>query len=287
MIDILNIDSDRARAFYYLSLEKSFSRAAEVLGISQPGLSQKISKLEDELGATLVIRTTKSLQLTDLGQKFVQYYKTKMELDRSLLNEVSSQNFEYTGELRLASYSSVVDSVVIPVMSKFLADSKLGFNIRTKEMYELKVGLFSGEVDYIITTEPIKKSGFSNLRIGTEENVHILPRTKNKGLPFLDHDENDTTTFDFFQTVHKKTEFRRSYLDNIHSIIKGVELGIGQAIVSKHLVSSNKEIVQKKYRAKMKTDIYLCFVDRPYYSNLHKTVVRLIKNDFQRYLESL
>jgi DNA-binding transcriptional LysR family regulator len=228
MEDILNIDSDRVRAFYYLSLEKSFSKASDALGISQPGLSQKISKLEDELGVSLVVRTTKSLRLTELGQKLVQYYKTKMELDRALLNEISNEKLDYIGELRLASYSSIVDSVVIPVLSKFLSDTKVNFNIRTREIYELEACLCSGEVDYIITTEQIKKSGYTNIKIGTEENVHILPRTKNEDLAFLDHDENDTTTFDFFQAIQKKTEFKRNYLDNIHSIIKGVESGIGQ-----------------------------------------------------------
>lgn len=51
---------------------KSFSRAAKVLHISQPSLSNAIKTLEQEINAPLIERTTKQFQLTELGQQFYE-----------------------------------------------------------------------------------------------------------------------------------------------------------------------------------------------------------------------
>ena len=78
--------------------------------------------------------------------------------------------------------------------------------------------------------------------IGIEENVHIVPSKRvTTELPFLDHDVRDSTTFDYFSSNHRSPKFKRSFLDDIGSIIKGVEVGLGQAIVSKHLIKNNKK----------------------------------------------
>ena len=52
---------------------KSFSRAAEKLSVTQPTLTQQISKLENELGVALFHRTTRTVALTDAGVDFVTY----------------------------------------------------------------------------------------------------------------------------------------------------------------------------------------------------------------------
>lgn len=52
--------------------KKSFSAAAKELYIAQPSLSQQISKLEKELGIPLFIRHSKSVSLTDAGERFIK-----------------------------------------------------------------------------------------------------------------------------------------------------------------------------------------------------------------------
>lgn len=65
---------DLRKMIYFIETvkHKSFSRAAKVLHISQPSLSNAIKTLEQEINAPLIERTTKQFQLTELGQQFYE-----------------------------------------------------------------------------------------------------------------------------------------------------------------------------------------------------------------------
>ena len=59
--------------FLEIASEKSISRAAKNLYLSQPTLSQQVIKLEEELGIPLLVRHSKSVSLTDAGEQFEQH----------------------------------------------------------------------------------------------------------------------------------------------------------------------------------------------------------------------
>lgn len=60
------------RAFVALADNLHFGRAAESLGVSQPALSQLLSRLETDLGAELVIRTSREVSLSPVGELFLE-----------------------------------------------------------------------------------------------------------------------------------------------------------------------------------------------------------------------
>lgn len=69
----------RQLAYFLSAVEHgSFSAAAEHEHIAQPSLSEQIRRLEHELGATLFVRTNRSLRLTDIGRLLVPLAKSTM-----------------------------------------------------------------------------------------------------------------------------------------------------------------------------------------------------------------
>lgn len=62
--------------FLEIAAEKSISKAAKKLYLSQPTLSQQVIKLEEELGIPLLVRHSKSVSLTDAGEQFEQHTRS-------------------------------------------------------------------------------------------------------------------------------------------------------------------------------------------------------------------
>lgn len=67
------INSERLEAFFVVATEGTVSNASKVLGISQPAVTHRMKKLEDELGESLFFHKGKGLELTEKGMKLLQY----------------------------------------------------------------------------------------------------------------------------------------------------------------------------------------------------------------------
>ena len=75
------------RAFITAGQLQSFAAAAKVLHLSQPALSRRIPHLEDVLAVKLFDRTTRSVELTMLGRRFLQHVRSVIDdLDQSVLS---------------------------------------------------------------------------------------------------------------------------------------------------------------------------------------------------------
>lgn len=281
----MNIDSDRTNAFYQLAKTGSFSLAAKNLGITQSALSQKIAKLEDELEMTLAIRQPKGIQLTSAGEEIIKYCKTKENLDQNLLNQLGLST-KGKNLLNVAGFSSISRSVLLPIMAKFNHKLDYSINLSSRELYELPALLQSGEVDFIFTYQELTNKNIKVIQIAEEELVHIIPKKMKQNLPFIDHDPKDTTTFNFFKVQDKSIQnIERIYFDEIYNIIAGVELGLGQAIVSKHLVKENKAIKIKSSVKPMKLPLYFSYLDKSYYSPIEKDFIQFIHSHFSKFIQ--
>ena len=68
----MDVNTRRLRHFVTLAEELHFTRAANMLHVSQQGLSRSIRELEQQLGAALLARTTRSVVLTEAGEAFLR-----------------------------------------------------------------------------------------------------------------------------------------------------------------------------------------------------------------------
>jgi DNA-binding transcriptional LysR family regulator len=108
------------RVFVRVARSGSFSAAARELDLSQPSVSRIIAGLEKDVGGALVIRTTRAVTLTDVGND----YLTRVEAILASLEEADHAargSRELRGSLRVAMPASFGVREIIPVMPGFLA----------------------------------------------------------------------------------------------------------------------------------------------------------------------
>lgn len=81
-------------SFYMTVKYNSISKAASVLHLSQPGLSGQLKSLENELGATLLIRSNKGVELTEEGTVVFNYAETLLSIQGNIKRDLINLNKE-------------------------------------------------------------------------------------------------------------------------------------------------------------------------------------------------
>src|SRR4051794_10325696 len=90
------------QAFFAVARLRSFSAAAREVGVSRSAVSQAVQQLEEQLRVVLLVRTTRSVALTDAGQRLVENAGPAMRQTIAALAEVSAQPGETIGKIRLS-----------------------------------------------------------------------------------------------------------------------------------------------------------------------------------------
>ena len=139
------------RAFATVGELQSFAAAAKVLHLSQPALSRRISHLEEQLGVRLFDRTTRSVQLTQLGRRFLGEIRTVIDdLDRSVVNLHDVAHLE-AGDVTVGCVFSAVHHFLPEVIRLFRAKHPhVLVRIIEEGADEVLASVKSGEADFAL-----------------------------------------------------------------------------------------------------------------------------------------
>lgn len=107
-------------AFATVAKERSFTKAAAKLGISQSALSQTIRALEERLGFRLLTRTTRSVAPTDAGERLLQTVSSRFEEIEAELAALSALREKPAGTIRITAGEHPAISVLQPALKRFL-----------------------------------------------------------------------------------------------------------------------------------------------------------------------
>lgn len=107
------------QAFLAVARLRSFSGAARELGVSRSAVSQSVRQLEEELRVTLVLRTTRSVSLTDAGRRLVESAGPAVAQLRAALTEVTAKPGEVVGRVRLTVPRSAYPFVLERTLPRF------------------------------------------------------------------------------------------------------------------------------------------------------------------------
>jgi DNA-binding transcriptional LysR family regulator len=108
-------------AFVTVAEHRNFTKAAAQLGISRSSLSQTIRSLEERLGVRLLNRTTRSVALTDAGERLLADTQPVLDGIEKAIESVNAFRDKPSGTLRLSMTRVTATFIVGPLLPKFLA----------------------------------------------------------------------------------------------------------------------------------------------------------------------
>ena len=111
---------DDLLAFVAVARERSFTKAAAKLGVSQSALSHTIRGLEARLGVRLLTRTTRSVSPTQAGDRLLQTVGPRFDEIDAEVAALSEFRDRPAGTIRLTTIDYVVDTILWPKLSGFL-----------------------------------------------------------------------------------------------------------------------------------------------------------------------
>jgi DNA-binding transcriptional LysR family regulator len=109
-------------AFATVAKERSFTRAAAKLGVSQSALSQTIRGLEERIGLRLLTRTTRSVAPTEAGERLLQTVAPRFEEIEAQLAALTELREKPAGTVRITTGEHPAISILQPALKRFLPD---------------------------------------------------------------------------------------------------------------------------------------------------------------------
>jgi DNA-binding transcriptional LysR family regulator len=109
-------------AFVAVAKERSFTRAAAQLGVSQSALSHTVRSLEERLGLRLLTRTTRSVAPTEAGDRLLRVAGPRLDeiaTEMAALNELRDKP---SGTIRITAHDHALRAVLWPALQKLLPD---------------------------------------------------------------------------------------------------------------------------------------------------------------------
>jgi DNA-binding transcriptional LysR family regulator len=227
-------------------VHRSFSKAAEARGISQPAVSQAIQQLEDRLGLTLIDRSKRPLELTSAGRVYYDGCRKLLDDFRDVEGRVQQLNGRIIGRVRIAAIYSIGLLQMAEYVQEFEArypdvDLSLDY-LHPDDVYSR---VRSDEADLGLVSFPKDGGDVASIPWQLQEmGLVVPPRHPLAGQSIRKLADLQGTTFVGFTpdlTIRRETDrllkkHRVSVeliheFDNVENIKRAVEIGAGAAIL--------------------------------------------------------
>ncbi|HHU0692563.1 MULTISPECIES: LysR family transcriptional regulator [Citrobacter] len=151
----MNYSLRQLRIFVTVAQAKSFSRAGEIIGLSQSAVSHSVKELEGQTGVRLLDRTTREVVLTEAGQQLATRLERILDELHSTLREAGRMGQQLSGKVRVAA-SQTISAHLIP---QCIAESHrrypdIQFVLHDRPQQWVMESIRQGDVDFGIVIDP-------------------------------------------------------------------------------------------------------------------------------------
>ncbi len=232
--------------------ERHFTRAADLIGISQSGLSAAIRGLEEELGTSLFTRTTRRVEPTEAGFALLPYARAMLEQAAGARDAVVKASRAVSGSLRIGAEQCLGLVDIAALLDRFhRRHPQVEIEFTQCGSHDLLVMLRGGELDvaFVATDRhlgllPRKEIGQEPLMVLTPPDHPLASRASVswealEGLDFVDFGTawgarilNETAFA--AHGVHRRL---RCSVNDVHTLLDLVVRGLGIAVVPRHVAA--------------------------------------------------
>lgn len=172
------MDLRRIRYFIAVAEERSFTRAADRLHISQPPLSQNVKALEEEIGVQLLVRDHRGVKPTDAGLVFLRQARHILGAVRHAVDETVRVAAGTSGTVRIGAVTSALFRLFPPVYAALrlkLPDAEVAMIESTSQQQIAQI--MRDDLDLAIVHGPVDAPGLRVDKLCAERMCAVLPRT--------------------------------------------------------------------------------------------------------------
>lgn len=168
--------SDYKEYVYAVYREKSFSKAAQKLYVSQPWLSATVKKVEQELTAPIFDRTTNPISLTEAGQYYIERVEQIMAIEGEIRQHFKRLREAEGTELHIGSSMFFCTYVLPSLLADFQAQyPQITLTFSEGSSQTLTEKLLAGKLDFLLEAEQPDNSKLHTIPWASEELILAVP----------------------------------------------------------------------------------------------------------------
>lgn len=260
------------RTFCTLVEVGHFTRTAERLHMTQSGVSQHVRKLEDQLGAELLVRQGKHFSLSGAGERL---YNEAQDILRALSN-LSRQVGEdppYEGEVRIMSPGSVGLKLYPHLLALQRAHPMLAIDYRFAPNSDVESGIADSRVDIGFMTSKSALADVICKPVAQESLLLVTPAVVEDPdwgalmkLGFIDHPDgshhaNLLLGANYPEFQHSNLFPKKGFSNQISLILEPISMGLGFTVLPQYAVEAygkQKQIKTHRLENPVSETLYLC-----------------------------
>lgn len=151
----MNVNFEYYKIFYYVAKYENFTKAAHVLGSSQPNVTRAMNCLESETGCTLFIRTNRGVHLTPEGERLYVHVSAAMAQFQAAEDEMSANIGLEHGSISIGASETALNIYLLDKLKAFhMAYPGIRLKIYNHSTPQAVRAVRNGEIDFAIVTTP-------------------------------------------------------------------------------------------------------------------------------------
>lgn len=297
------MDLNKFEYILCVAQERSFTKAAAKLYISQPALSQYVATLEEQIKVKLFDRSVTPLKLTLAGEIFIKRALEILELKKDLWRELQDLADNLVGNISIG----VSPNRSLYLLPYFFSDLKDSFpNIRVeiveKNSQDLEKGVLDGRIDIAIISLPLTNADLDYIKFFEEELFLVTPKNTEYSKKIVDGKIDFTLLAEEKFILLKEKQKLRSVIESVflknrfipniyletenqECVLEMISLGMGVGFTS-NMILKNKRWEDKIEAFQLNEDglnreFAVVFKKNKKINNVEKEFIEILQKKFK------